>query len=425
MTGNESGTAGLVRHNGGLRHSGPRIRPPPALQLWIDRMSLAEFIVANRDAILAEWEEFARTCEPASSRMGIAALRDHANGILTMIAADLGTAQNASEQSTKSKGQAPDDSPGQETAAEEHGAGRAESGFSMAQMVAEYRALRASVIRLWTERQGVPAPEDIEQLTRFNEAIDQSLAESVIRYSEQLERAQEISLAIMGHDLRTGLASIRASANTLLENSAKGVVTETIASTIAETADRSTRALDVLLDFTRSRLGEGIPVHRAEASLDAVVHDVAARIAAAHPDRRFRVEAASVERGKWDVERVSQALANLLENAVQHGTGGTPITVHVDGDEHDVRVSIHNRGTAIPRDRLESIFDLRRTGSAEENSPQRDPDEPGLGLGLYIAERIVRAHGGSITAKSSEMHGNTFTVCLPRKAPVDRRKTAR
>jgi signal transduction histidine kinase len=386
-------------------------------------MRLAEFIIANRKPILAEWEEFARTCEPASSRMGIEALRDHADGMLSMIAADLETAQDAAEQSKKSKGEAVDDSPGQETAAEGHGAGRAESGFSVAQMVAEYRALRASVIRLWTESQGELAPGDIEQLTRFNEAIDQSLAESVVRYSEQLDRAQEISLAIMGHDLRTGLAAIRASASALLETQRLEDSAVTLASLIAETADRSTHAVGILLDFTRSRLGEGIPIHRAEASIATLVHDVAARIAAAHPERPFSVEAGKEERGEWDVERIRQALTNLVENAVQHGTAGTPVTVHVDGDEHDVRVSVHNRGAAIPRDDLDTIFDLRGPAPAEGTSPG-SPRE-GLGLDLYIAERIVRAHGGSITVKSSEVHGNTFTVCLPRHTPPDRRKAAR
>lgn len=384
-------------------------------------MHLTEFIVANRKTILAEWEEFARTCAPASSQMGIAGLRDHADGILSMIAADLATAQDADEQSEKSKGRAVDDSPGRETAAEEHGAGRAESGFTVTQMVAEYRALRASVIRLWTEsRGGELAPGDIEQLTRFNEAIDQSLAESVVRYSEQLERAQEISLAIMGHDLRTGLAAIRGSATALLETQGLAEWAVPLASQIAEAADRSTRAVGILLDFTRSRLGEGFPIDHTDASMDTLVRDVAATIAAAHPEQRFSVEAGTELRGEWDVERITQALTNLMENAVRHGTAGMPITVHVDGDEHDVRISVHNRGPAIPRDHLDTIFDLCPPASVEGTSPQEE-----LGLDLYIADRILRAHGGNITAKSSDVHGNTFTVCVPRHASPDRRKGAR
>jgi signal transduction histidine kinase len=385
-------------------------------------VQLSEFIITNRKPILAEWDEFARTCEPSSGLMGLAELRDHADGILTMIAADLETAQDAAEQSEKSKGKAVDHTP-EETAAEEHGAGRAESGFSVAQMVAEYRALRASVIRLWTESRGELAPEDIEQLTRFNEAIDQSLAESVVRYAEQMDRAQEVAVAIMGHDLRTGLASIRESAGALLETQRLDEPAVTLASRIAETADRTTHAVGILLDFTRTRLGEGIPIHRTEASLGTLVHDVASRIAAAHPERRFSVEGGTDERGEWDPSRISQALTNLIESAVQHGTAGTPVTVHVNGAEDDVHISVHNRGTAIPREQLDTLFDLRGAAPGEGTSPQEVHE--GLALGLYIAERIVRAHGGSITAKSSEVHGNTFTVCLPRHAPPERRNAAR
>src|SRR5687767_12721342 len=118
-------------------------------------MRLAEFILKHREPILAEWEAFARTCTPAAGPMDIVALRDHAGEMLTVIAADLDTPQGGHAQAQKSKGKAPeDDDEGEPTAAEEHGAGRAESGFTVEQMVSEYRALRASVIRLWTKSRG-------------------------------------------------------------------------------------------------------------------------------------------------------------------------------------------------------------------------------------------------------------------------------
>jgi hypothetical protein len=127
---------------------------------------LSAFILGNREAILAEWEAFARTCTPAAAPMGIVALRDHAREMLTVIAADLDTPQGARAQ------------------AEEHGAGRAESGFTIEQVVSEYRALRASVIRLWSTSRGALGPGDLHDLMRFNEAIDQALAESVTRYTQ-------------------------------------------------------------------------------------------------------------------------------------------------------------------------------------------------------------------------------------------------
>lgn len=110
-------------------------------------MRLADFIRTHREPILAEWEAFARTCAPASGPMNIAALRDHADAMLTAFAADLATPEGQQARAEKSHGQ-PRAEDAHATAAGEHGAGRAASGYSMQQMVAEYRALRASVIRL-------------------------------------------------------------------------------------------------------------------------------------------------------------------------------------------------------------------------------------------------------------------------------------
>src|SRR5688572_29317583 len=181
------------------------------------QLQLSEFILANRQPILAEWESFARSCTPASGSMDIAALADHANAMLTAIAKDLQTAQGGVEQAEKSKGNAPAEVDGQTTAAEEHGAGRAESGFTVEQMVAEFRALRASVIRLWTKELSKLGPDNIEDLTRFNEAIDQALAESVSRYTQDLDRSKEMFLAILGHDLRSPLGAVMMSAEFMLE----------------------------------------------------------------------------------------------------------------------------------------------------------------------------------------------------------------
>src|SRR5215210_68246 len=237
-------------------------------------MRLAAFILANREPILAEWETFARTCAPAGHAMDIAALRDHAGAMLTVIAADLGEPQTRLAQSEKSKGRAPEGDPAVVTAAGEHGAGRADSGFTVDQMVAEYRALRASVIRLWTKAEGALETGDIEDLTRFNEAIDQSLAESVESFNQNVEEAKETFLAILGHDLRTPLGAIRTSAEFMLEANELKDPHRTLVARIADSARRSVTMVGDLLDFTRSRLGGGIPVVRSETEMGAVVRDV-------------------------------------------------------------------------------------------------------------------------------------------------------
>ncbi|MFN2638320.1 MAG: RsbRD N-terminal domain-containing protein, partial [Gemmatimonadaceae bacterium] len=178
-------------------------------------MALSDFILANREPIMAEWEAFARTCAPASGSMDITALRDHASEMLTVIAKDLDTPQSQLEQSEKSKGNAPVE--GGKTAAERHGADRAESGFTTEQMVSEYRALRASVIRLWMKTKDEMTRPDVDELTRFNEAIDQALAESVVRYTQDLEHSKEMFLAILGHDLRTPIGAVMMSSEFMLE----------------------------------------------------------------------------------------------------------------------------------------------------------------------------------------------------------------
>jgi signal transduction histidine kinase len=142
-----------------------------------------------------------------------------------------------------------------------------------------------------------------------------------------------------------------------------------------------------------------------------VVHDVVDEIAAAHPGRTLRVDARGEQPGEWDCARITQALANLVGNALEHGSEASEVTVDVTGDEHEVTIAVHNRGAAIPSDQLDGIFNPMKTRdpTATSGGPTGN-----LGLGLYIADRIVNAHNGRIAVESSEQGGTTFTVHLPR-----------
>ena len=376
-------------------------------------MRLADFILANREPILAEWEAFARTCAPASGSMDIVALRDHASEMLTVIATDLATPQGGHAQGEKSKGRAPDPESDSLTAAEEHGAGRAESGFTVEQMISEYRALRASVIRLWTKVQGELRSADVEDLTRFNEAIDQSLAESITRYTQDLDQSKEMFLAILGHDLRTPLGAVITSAKFMLETHELKEPHATLTSRIVSSSTRMNHLVGDLLDFTRSRLGGGIPIAREGMSMGKVVHDVVNEMAAAHPDRTIEVNARGGLEGEWDCARISQVLTNLIGNALEHGGARAHVTVDVRGDEKEVAIAVHNDGGAIPAERLNGIFNpMKGKESAGKGAATGASDN--LGLGLYIAERIVNAHKGRIDVESAKGRGTTFTVHLPR-----------
>lgn len=376
-------------------------------------MKLSEFLVAKREPIMKEWVAFARSCTPASGAMDLEALRDHANEMLDVIATDLATPQTSREQEEKSKGRADEADPGSETAAEEHGAVRAESGFSIEQMVAEFRALRASVIRLWTEEKGELHSADVKDLTRFNEAIDQALAESVTRYNRNLDQAKEVFLAILGHDLRTPLGAIYTSASFLVESQDLQEPALSLTSRIARSASRTVTMVGDLLDFTRARLGGGIPIVRRPMAIGKLVHEVVDEVCTLNPERKFEVETRREGDGEWDRERLSQALSNLVSNAVQHGDESSAIHVEVVGGDADVRISIQNRGTPIPRDRLDGIFNPMKPRN-KIIEPATGGPQGSLGLGLYIAQQIVQAHDGFIEVESNVEHGTTFTVCLPR-----------
>jgi signal transduction histidine kinase len=376
-------------------------------------MRLADFIVANREPILAEWEAFARTCTPASAPMDIESLRDHASAMLTVIAADLDTPQGGRAQAEKSRGNAPAGDDEAPTAAEEHGADRAGSGFTIEQMVSEYRALRASVIRLWAKSRGELEPRDLVDLTRFNEAIDQSLAESVTRYTQELDQSKEMFLAILGHDLRTPLGAVLTSARFMLETQELKEPSLTLTARIASSSTRMVHMIGALLDFTRSRLGGGIPVEREAMNMGKVVHDVVDEITAAHPQRTIAVDARGEQQGEWDAARISQALTNLVMNALEHGSKATPVTVETCGDAREITIAVHNSGRAIPADRLTGIFNPMKPREMTEETAAGGP-HGNLGLGLYIAERIVHAHQGRIEVESSAEHGTTFIVHLPR-----------
>ena len=376
-------------------------------------MRLSDFMLSHRDQILSAWIDFARSCLTTPETMDLAELRDHASEMLDTIAADLNTRQTKSEQVDKSEGKS-DAEPGAEgpdTAAQSHGAARAESGFTVEQMVSEYRALRASVTGLWVDAAGELTRKDLDDLVRFNEAIDQALAESTSRFTQDLEHSKEMFLAMLGHDLRTPLGAIIGSAHIMVNTKDLPEIALKRAFLILNSSQRMNALVGDLLDFTRSRLGRGIPIVRADMDIARVCRQTVEEIAALHPQRVVNFEATGDVRGQWDRARMTQAFSNVISNAVQHGSDKTPINVVVRGGADDVEVTIQNRGPAIPRNELGRIFNpLYRIEGDRPVAPREN-----LGLGLYITERIVTAHGGTIGVDSSDENGTTFTIHLPKR----------
>jgi len=376
---------------------------------------LARFIHEEREGILGEFEEFARTHTRSGEAMDVRALRDHAAGILSAIALDIEQPQNDAEQERKSKGDAPGDRSEGDTAAEKHGTDRADSGFTLEEMCSEYRALRASVLRLWTTDHGALDGADVHDLIRFNEAIDMALAESITRFSTGLDHSRDMFLAVLGHDLRTPLSAIVTASSFLATNGRVTGRDLTLAERIYSSGRRMNRLVGDMLDFTRSRLGRGIPLTPEEIDLGEIGRDAVEECQTTHPTGDLRFEVRGNVRGEWDPSRVSQALCNLITNAVQHGAASTATVVRARGEAEEVVVSIHNLGRLIEPEDQQLIFDpFKRIMSTE---PQVTA-QGSMGLGLYIAEQIALAHGGSIQVRSTVEEGTTFELHLPRRVPT-------
>jgi signal transduction histidine kinase len=373
---------------------------------------LADFVRQNQAPIVKEWIEFARTISPAGDKLSKLALEDHIVDILAFVADDLESAQTPRERFDKSRGNGPKDGPFSESAAEVHAALRLADGFDIDQMVSEYRALRASVVKLWLTHHQALASTDIEDLTRFNESIDQAVTESVARYTKTINNSRNLFLGVLGHDLRNPLGAVSMGAQWIERSGTTNPKQAKVVSEIRTAAGRATQILNDLLDLTRSSFGTEIPVARIKTDMAALCQEIADEHRAINPDRRFEVAHEGDPMGSCDPARLGQVLSNLMGNAVQYGDVSSPITVKVAGnDPETVTITVHNRGTPIPLETQKVIFQSWMRGQDVKHPPEQGAH---LGLGLYIAKLIVEAHGGDISVTSNEQAGTTFSLRIPR-----------
>ena len=376
-------------------------------------MKLSSFISDNVNSIVDEWERFARTLLPVSKTMTTLALRDHCRDMLLAIANDMKTPGNSIERSERSIGGG-QPSAQLEKAAEEHGALRQMAGFNLVQLVAEFRALRASVLSRWHQSQGAGAAAPaIEEIMRFDEGIDDALAESIERYSLELSASRDMFLAMLGHDLRGPLSGIDMSTLLLGKPDLAEAARNKALTRIKRASGEMNRLVTDLLEYTRTRLGRGIPIERGTSDLGPLCEEAVEAIRAGQPEQRFLSELSGDLSIQVDAPRMQQVLANLLNNAVQHGDRTAPVLLSADGQEEAVVLKITNMGNPIPANALSAIFEpLVQASSAGAGTHQRS--KTSLGLGLFIAREIVLGHEGTIAVESSAESGTVFTIRLPR-----------
>ena len=400
---------------------GPAVRPvaaSPALPAGASETTahasrLGAFIRSHLGEVVAAWESFARTLD-VSRQMSPEALRDHGKAMLRVVADELDASPPTQEISTRSWGHA-DPHRSSDRAAASHGASRQLSGFDPVKLVSELGALRASVLSLWQKSAAAGAdPLTLEDHLRFNQAIDRALAASVKSYAANVASSRDMFLAILGHDLRGPLAAIRMSALVL----GKVGLGEAPRLMAAARVDRAARQMGHLIqdlqEFTRSRLGGGIPIQRAACDVGLVCADVIESVVTTHAGLALKFQPLGDLVVMADEDRLQQVVSNLLHNAVQHGDPLGEVSLLARGDVDEVMVQVRNSGRPIPDAALPFLFEPLVQAAPEDEAPADQRSGTSQGLGLFIAREIVQGHGGTITVASEGRAGTVFSVRLPR-----------
>jgi signal transduction histidine kinase/ActR/RegA family two-component response regulator len=395
---------------------------------------LADFILANTEPILVEWESFARSIWPKGVTADPADLRDEAEGILRATVADMQSDQTGAQQAEKSKGasRASDAGDGLTQASSAHGTGRGMSGFELWAVIAEYRALRASVLRLWRESGPAPDLRDVDDVARFNESIDQSLTHAVRSYVDQVEknraallareqatrseaeaanRAKDVFLATLSHEMRTPLNAIVGWLSLLRHEQVQREHFEEGLKVIERNTRAQLQLIDDVLDVSRIVSGK-LRVDIRPCELPDVVRGGVNVMRSAAEARGITVnlQLDPSASGAWcDSVRIQQVVWNLLSNAVKFTPKGGRVDVTLRREKSSFQIEVTDNGQGISPDLLPHVFDRFR--QADSSTRRR---VAGLGLGLSIVKYIVEAHGGTVEANSpGEGKGSTFTVRLP------------
>lgn len=395
-------------------------------------MRLADFILSHSSSILEEWEKFARTIEPAASVMTSKELRNHASVMLQSIAEDLCTTQSRDEGIIKSHGQELKGS--QAHAGEEHGLARLESNFTIEQLFSEYRALRSSVLRLWKEANGSLSSTDIDDIIRFNEAIDQLLGSSVSSFAHATRDAMEAErrrkdqfLAMLAHELRNPLSPISAAATLLKLTKSNEPVINNASNVIARQVAHMSTLVDDLLDVSRVTRG-AVELKLEPLDLCHVISDAIEQVAPQIEARKHVLTVAEMPQPitmQGDRKRLVQVITNLLTNAAKYTPEHGQIWLKINLYDDQVALAVEDNGIGMAPDFAPHAFDL--FAQAERTS---DRASGGLGLGLALVKTLTELHGGKVTCTSAGLgKGSQFTLWLPKRAVrgqrVERRRTPR
>jgi signal transduction histidine kinase len=372
-------------------------------------MRIAQFIRSHPGEVEKGWEQFAKALSVSGPDLSVWTLCDHLREILVAMADNMESPQSQEEQADKSEGKERRGGALDRISAL-HARMRLNSGFNLEQAISEYRALRSSILFLWVQSQPTIDDVDLPEVTRFNETIDQAIAEIIRRYADRAERYSDVFLGVLTHEVRNPLNIIKLSGQLLQEAPLQDSQSRSVGRIL-----RAVGTVDGLMNdlaiLVRSRMRVPLPLTRAAADLGEICEQALEDVEASQSELDVELEKTGDLRGNWDRERLGQVVFNLVMNAVVHAPG-KQIRISVEGRGSDVEVRVTNGGPPIPPELQNSIFDpfVRR----EVASPGLI--KSGLGLGLFIVKEIVTGHQGVVELASTESEGTTFAVRLPRVA---------
>jgi len=349
---------------------------------------------AEVDKITAAWEHAVTQRLPELDRLGRAALLDHMPEFLFGLAAWIDGDEEAGRK-------------GFTALVQGHAIQRLGHGIGLDTLSMEYQVLRSVILTHVLARES--AKEVSAAFVRLNEGMDFAVNQAVQQYTGQREEIRQRFVGILGHDLRNPLNAIALAAEQIMTIPCGEPKHHKAAGVIRRSADRMTRMVDDVIDFTHARIGQGIPSVPTQCVMGEIVEEAASELRLAHPRRDLRVEIVGDSTGTWDRDRVLQVVSNLLANALQHGRDPVIARVTEASNRRAVILEVENRGTPISPETLARLFDPFRQGHATVGTAGREH----LGLGLYIVEQVAVSHGAQVEVTSDE-NLTAFKITWPR-----------
>ena len=374
-------------------------------------MNLIYFIKTHKDDITDEWVKFARDNVSGVNKLKLEEVRDHIKQMLDRIVLNMETSETDAQQEEKSKGNKKMQS-GESEAANQHGEQRADVGFSIMELSSEFRALRASVLRLWEAKsKGEKSETDFQDMIRFNEAIDELWMLSIKRFDQKVDESKNWFMGILGHDLRNPLAAISGVQSILKLSKNLSEKERSLIGRSDSSVKRMKELINNLLELTSLRLGSGMSINKTQVDLSKQSEKIVQELQLSYPEADLNIESPGPVQGEWDVMRLDQLMTNLITNAIRYGKPGGTVTVGISAKGNEAIFKVHNEGPPLSA----KIKEMISTGIFTKNNG--DPtNKDSYGLGLYIVKAIVDGHKGKIKVTSTEKTGTTFNIILPRQS---------